>query len=189
MVVRRIRTKRLIMDSKMLGSVLNIGTFSLPRYPGLSINVFLSQALPAPGDGQLEGHWDNVPQPAGGVAEQGIPQASRLNSPHHVMEGYQPLMLGVSNLSLPCIRPSLTNDTRSTGPCHCSSPVHIPQCRIYPRHPSTRTSQCSGELQFRLSIMLNQTPRCRRIGNMTALPMPLSTSHRIRKPLGSLTLS
>ena len=38
-VVRHIRTKCLIMDSKMLGSVLKIGTFFLPRYPRLSINV------------------------------------------------------------------------------------------------------------------------------------------------------
>jgi len=116
------------MDSKVLGLVLNIGTFSLPRSPGLSIDVFLFQALPAPDDGQLEGHWDSVPQPPGGVAEQGIPQAPRLNSPHHVMEGYQPLMLGVSDLSLSGIRPSLTTDIRSTGTGGCSGPVRIPQC-------------------------------------------------------------
>jgi len=76
---------------------------------------FPFQAQPAPDDGQLEAHWGDVPQPVEGVAERGIPQGPRLNSPHHGVEGYYPPMLGVSNFSLPCIT-SLTNDTRSTGP-------------------------------------------------------------------------
>ena len=186
MVVRRIRTKRLIMDSKVLGSVLNIGTFSLPGHPGPSINAFLFQALPAPDDGELEGHWDNVPQPAKGIAERGIPQGPRLNSPHHVMAGYQPLMLGVSNFSLPGIRPSLTNDTWSTGPCGRSGSERIPLSRVCPRHPPTRTSQCSGEPRFRCPIwMLNQTLRCRR-GNMTFLTILLSMLHQALLRLHSI---
>jgi len=110
---------------------------------------FPFQVLPAPGDGQPEGYWDDVPQPVEGVAERGIPQDARLNSPRHGMEGYHPLVLGVSNSG---IRPSLINDAWSTGSCGRRGPVRIPQCRISPRHPSTRTSQCSGELQFRFLI-------------------------------------
>jgi len=96
MVVRCIRTKHLIMDNRMLGSVLNIGTFS----PGCLLMCSLFQALPTPNNGQLDSHWDDMPQPVEGVAERGIPQGPRLNSPHHGMEGYHPLMLGVSNFSL-----------------------------------------------------------------------------------------
>ena len=77
---------------------------------------FPFQALPARDNGQVEGHWEDVPRPVGGVADQGIPQDPRLNSPHHGVAGYNPLMPGVSNFSLSGIRPSLTNDTRSIGP-------------------------------------------------------------------------
>jgi len=83
----------------------------------------LFQALSARDHGQLEGHWEDVPQPIEGVADRGIPQDPRLNSPYHDVAGYHPLMLGVSNFSLSGIRSSLT---WSTGPCGCSGPVRIP---------------------------------------------------------------
>jgi len=70
----------------------------------------LFQAPPAPNDGRLEGNWEDVPQPVEGVAEQGILQDPRLNSPRQAMAGYHPPMLGVSNVGLSGIRLSLTND-------------------------------------------------------------------------------
>ena len=61
---------------------------------------FPFQALQALDDGQLGAHWEDAPQPVGGVAEQGIPHDPPLNVPHHGMESYHPPMPGVSNFSL-----------------------------------------------------------------------------------------
>ena len=57
---------------------------------------FPVQALPAPDNGQPDRHQEDVPQPIESVGEQGILQDPRLNLPHHGMEGYRPLILGVS---------------------------------------------------------------------------------------------
>ena len=145
------------------------------------------QAPHAPDGGQLGAHWEDVPQPVGGVIEQGMPQ-DPLNVPHHGMGGHYPPMLGVSDFGLSSVlRPSLTNDTRSTGPCGCSGPVRIPQCRVCPRHSSTRTSQWSSKLQFRFPIhMLNQTLWCRGIEDITFLAFPLSMSYQILPRLPSI---
>jgi hypothetical protein len=127
------RTSYITMRRRMFGSVFDIVTFYAGPHASMCIPL---QVPPAPGHGEPEGHHEEIPPPAGGVAGPG-----RVQDPHRTDVAYQgildfrpqPLVVSTFHLLLPSLL--IINDIRAIEPC-------IYGCRTRPMYPGTSATQC-----------------------------------------------
>ena len=126
-------------------------------------NAHLSYILqdPAPANGQLEGHREDIPPSITGISG-----PSRAQDPHHVDLGYQgvvdyrPQVFTVSNFHHSTMGSPLTDDTRAIEPYLCIPGLGGSRCPS-PRRPCTSTTECSSSYWSMFLRHMSMTFRCR----------------------------